>query len=488
MRWTLIVLGAAALLLVSFAYGTAPEKIAYSRTYGADVYVVGHGKSWCEADIATIARMRPGSVVGDQALHAFYRMIGMILQNECPEAQKTDFMVLGADGAYYFAGECSLNNDWVPVRTGFGLSESITLMRYHASLIADALTGRLLADPYGDRLNTLGIAGFVVLIAGGVLFLFKGKKQTSSRQNFENEVESNQSEQGVPSEPEGVYEDGAAGPEPQLVASSCFAQSYEAALEGILSEDPRERAGDYGEALVLSKVMETGGGIVYWGLGLSNRGKKCEVDILVVAPHGLLHVEVKNLRGVWKVLSEYDEQGRVRSSHWTRDGYGDLTLKSPVEQANRARTILAETVRNLSDFYLPIHSVVVAAHDEFSLTGAEEDGVKVMSLSEFTDFYQEYAHGSIAQLSAARRGLFASLVEHVASFGQRPAFFDLKLFEDDTDQLPNQPMSAETYEDYLFSKLAECWSLKTRIPKQDGIWFGTKQDMAPSTKRNGTRD
>jgi hypothetical protein len=481
-------LGAAALFLVSLAYGTPPEKIAYSKTYGADVYVVDHGEDWCDSNISTIARMRHGSVVGDRALDAFYRMIGMILQDECPKAKKTSFLVLGADGEYFFAGECTRDDGWTPARTGFGLSEGITLMRYHTTIFVDAMTARFFPGSYANRLEWLGIGGFVVVFFAAVLFLCRKKEQLSTLQDHESEPESNQVEEVAPYESVTVEDGGMESPKPKLVASTVFAESYEAALEGKLSEDPKERAGDYGEALVLSKVMQAGGGIVYWGLGLSNRGRKCEVDILIVAPHGLLHVEVKNLSGVWKVLSEYDEQGRVCSSCWTRDGDGDLTMRSPVEQANRARAILAETVRNLTDFYLPIHSVVVAAHGEFSLSGAQDDGVKVMSLSEFDEFYKEYAHGSIAQLSAARRGLFASLVEHVAGYGQRPAFFDLELFEEGARQVPDQPMSMETYENYLFTKLSEYWSLKTRIPKQDGIWFGNKQDMAPASVKNGTQD
>jgi len=317
--------------------------------------------------------------------------------------------------------------------------------------------------------------GGIALIC--VLLFMRFKKDVIYQDAAEEHDEATHTPDTQPAERDG-WEDASA--EDFLVYHTQFARRFHEALEAPNVHSEQVQAGDHGEARVLQAICYTGGGIVYWGLGLSNRNSKCEMGILVVAPHGLLHVNVKNLRGTWESGEFYAEPKGRTVQTWRRQEDGLVLSKSPVFQANRARKMLGSAVSDLCNTMLPVHSVVVVANDSFQFSGDTDDGVTIMSLDEFDDFYRDFAHGSLARLQAARKGTIGSLVQYISGYGQRPAFYDLRMFSDHPDEKPEVPLMPGAFEDNLLHHLNEVWGLDYRIPKHDQIWFGDKDDMDPN--------
>lgn len=131
-------------------------------------------------------------------------------------------------------------------------------------------------------------------------------------------------------------------------------RGFEAVQPGPMSsaEDFRRYQGEQGELAVMLRLANAGALAVYWGVYVHGRdGRICEIDHLVVLPEGLLLLETKNLRGVWE---------GVGTAVWRKKEPGSnfRIMRSPVEQALRARSILTGVLRDLG-LVVPIGSIIL---------------------------------------------------------------------------------------------------------------------------------
>lgn len=192
-------------------------------------------------------------------------------------------------------------------------------------------------------------------------------------------------------------------------------RGFEAVQPGPMSsaEDFRRYRGEQGELAVMLRLANAGVLAVYWGVYIRGRdGRTCEVDHLVVLPEGVLLLETKNLRGIWE---------GVGTAVWRKKGPGSnfRIMRSPVEQALRARSILTGVLRDLG-LVVPIGSIVLYS-TQAQLRGADPrvPMFPIDSVREAVAMARGCGKAAPSALPALLR-----FMRELASAGVYPSFYD----------------------------------------------------------------
>ncbi|MFH1914394.1 MAG: nuclease-related domain-containing protein [Pseudomonadota bacterium] len=418
---TLFLLGF--LLLAAHAAQSAePYHFAFSKKLGVDVFVVSDGDVWCQRLVEIQIRLATGSPLAKEGVEAFFgEQVGPLLNAQCPSVERAIITVIKAETGQRIASiRASRDEGWTP-RAALHWTD-----------------------------NTWVLAGSACLVGAVLLWAVVARRRRTARLNA-----------------------------PRQVITS---PEYHRRLRAIPDQSAPDNggsdgAGRRGEAAILKVIRGIGGGIVYWGLGLSFERQRCEFDILVVAPRGVLHVEVKNTAGTWKPDPDSMKEGYA--TKWIREKDG-LVMKSPISQAHRARFLLGEAARVLCSYQLPVHSVVVVANDTFEFAGEKDDRVSLMRDSKFRAYYEEYAHGRESSVVGVAKPRLARLPLSVMRFNQLPVCFDLCSFGmGRVDVHGLREWTDEDFDRELRSQLIETWQWDKIDIDVPAIWFGSSDDVHP---------
>ncbi|WP_285907130.1 nuclease-related domain-containing protein [Pseudodesulfovibrio pelocollis] len=429
------------LLAVHAAQSAEPYHFAFSKKKGVDVFVVSDGDAWCQRLVEIQIRLAADSPLAREGVEAFFgKQVGPLLNAQCPSVERAIITVIKAETGQRIASiRASRDEGWTP-RAALHWTD-----------------------------NKWVLAGSACLVGAVLLWAVVARRRRTARTSAPRQV------MAAPEHARGVSQPNAA---PHIVT----APEYHRRLRAIPDRSAPDNggsdgAGRRGEAAILRVIRGIGGGIVYWGLGLSFERKRCEFDILIVAPRGVLHVEVKNLSGTWKPDPDSMEDGYA--TKWIREKDG-LAMKSPISQAHRARFLLGEAARIICSYQLPVHSVVVVANDTFEFTGEKDDRVSLMRDSEFRAYYEEYAHGRESSVVGVAKPRLARLPLYVMRFKQLPVCFDLRSFgRDRRDIHVLREWTDEDFDRELRCLLMEAWQWDKIGIDVSAIWFGSSDDVHP---------
>lgn len=413
------------LLAVHNARCAEPYHFAFSKKQGVDVYVVSDGMDWCQRLVEIQIRLAVDSPLLKSGIEDFFRdQVGPLLNAQCPSAERVIIIVVKA-----------------------GTGQQIATIRANR---ADGWNPRNAWTDGKRKLAIVALGGFGCVLLGWAMYIRRRD-----------------------------------APRGCVIPHIVTAPGYYRRLGSIPDQSAPDNggaagAGLRGEAAILKDIKVIGGGIVYWGLGLSFDKQRCEFDILVMAPHSLLHVEVKNLCGKWRPDADSVEGGYA--TKWFRQSDGTI-IKSPITQANRARFLLGEAARAICAYQIPVHSVVVVANDTFEFAGEKDDRVKLMRDVDFREYYESYANGPGSSLVAVAKPRLARLPLYLMHFNQLPVCFDLRSFGVDRTNVDNR--HEWTDEDYVREfrcQLMEAWNWDKVENHNSGIWFGSSEAVHPDNK------
>eukprot|EP00831_Metopus_contortus_P079576 TRINITY_DN7946_c0_g1_i2.p1 TRINITY_DN7946_c0_g1~~TRINITY_DN7946_c0_g1_i2.p1 ORF type:complete len:559 (-),score=47.71 TRINITY_DN7946_c0_g1_i2:1206-2882(-) len=430
------------------AQAIEPFRLAYSRKLGAEVFILRDRENWCKRLVKVHIVLSEGSPLIKQGIKDFFKdKVSIVLNTECPGVELAVITVSkGKTGQNISTSKASKDEGWLPRQESILPSEQV----FYGGLLLLAL---LLMTFLVRRRRKKTSRGMDIPPSQTIAESTQGKVHTiltarKARPEASSKVES---------KPIGSTSD-----------SMVVSPEYYGERRKLLNQSPATRnaveAGRFGGILVLDCMKNIGGGIVFWELGLCHKGEVCEMDAVAIAHHGLLHVEVKNIRGTWKPISERADNG---APQWERIEDGNR-IHSPTDQANRARFLLCEASRELCCYAIPVHSLVVVVHDGFKFEGEEDDCVKLMSKAEFQTFYTDYMHGQ-SKVPAVAKDRIARLLKYVMDHKQLPVFIDAELISEDVVRTANP-----TREEYmaLLDVLLRDWGYEGKQIYAPETWFG----------------
>ncbi|WP_319466210.1 nuclease-related domain-containing protein [uncultured Pseudodesulfovibrio sp.] len=442
----------------------ANHHLAYSKKLGADIYILSDQLNWCQRLVKVEIRLAPNSPLAVQGIGPFFKnKIGPILDAECPQIELAVISV-----------------------TNTGTGEKVVMAK--ASKDAGWLA------QIDDQKSPYHQVGIGILIALGIILLMylrlkkKGKKPYAPEHMPTKNLDHQNEKAGTRSPLAADYEKKSGRyvpktkikrvyhPKTALVVTPRYQQRINAIpKQNSIDNGGTTSAGLRGEAEVLEVVKSIGGGIVYWGLGLSINEKKCEFDILVVTQHGLLHVEVKNLYGHWRPVAS----SNGNASQWKRDS-DDTVIHSPIRQADRARRLLGDTAKQICYDMLPVHSVVVVTNKNFEFCGTEDECVALMRTEEFDRYYSDFVYGYGSNIAATSKPRLSRLISFISKYKQYPVFCDLATIN--KEQASNKlhgVQSEKEYIGFLNHQIRNVWKCDRPDIDKPWIWFGSTEDMAP---------
>ena len=127
-----------------------------------------------------------------------------------------------------------------------------------------------------------------------------------------------------------------------IVRSDEYISRLKSIHSGTITANPLRLRGWEGEMETLFLIEAVGKGIVYWNVGVNFHGRKSEFDILVLCPHGVIHIEVKTYSGTY---SPANNQPAKNPNDWKKVNTFSGEVReswSPVSQALRAKKILSD--------------------------------------------------------------------------------------------------------------------------------------------------
>ncbi|WP_285905072.1 nuclease-related domain-containing protein [Pseudodesulfovibrio pelocollis] len=199
---------------------------------------------------------------------------------------------------------------------------------------------------------------------------------------------------------------------------------------GSITVSPARLVGWEGERDVLFLLEAVGKGIVYWNVGVRFRGQKCEYDILVLSPFGVLHVEVKAYAGTYVPAPGEPLQN---PNNWEKvNPYtGEAkTTWSPVSQSLRANNILQQTLTVTCEKSITVQTVIVFPDKGFRVERMADSRLPWFNARNFQKFYRAFSHGLLNS-----PGLdLVDMVKIASVLGQcgfEPVFYDAELFKKD---------------------------------------------------------
>ncbi|WP_419780217.1 nuclease-related domain-containing protein [Maridesulfovibrio sp.] len=193
-------------------------------------------------------------------------------------------------------------------------------------------------------------------------------------------------------------------------------------------QDRINHYGEEGELIVLGHCELVGKSAVYSNVGLiHNTGEKCELDILALCKHGLVHVEVKNFSGCY---CPAEDCTCYRPEKWQKEWNGQTNvLRSPVIQAERSREILGDALPVIIDESLPIFSVIVFTNGTFKLSRVAEDRMVMCSADTFQEVFDEFVNGRNPKFSEKIDPVVAArFMGEMKGSGLYPSFYAPETF------------------------------------------------------------
>lgn len=417
------------------AYGSFSHRLAYSKKLGAEVYILSEEEKWCQRVVKVEIRLLDDSPLIQSGVNDFFKkQVSPVLDEHCPDTELAIITVRRTkDGQQLSTTKSSKEENW-DIKTGSHIFENKNVI--------------------------IGLA-----VSLGLLLLLALRLNSGNKPDHEPKVA-----------PTRTKTKGRRR-RPQIESPVYHRRIGDIPSQDASDNGGAEGAGLRGEAEVLEVIRAIGGGMVYWGLGLSINDRKCELDALVVTQHGLLHVEVKNMWGEWSPIRDPNSNYVL----WKRES-DKKTVKSPIRQADRARRLIGDAAKQICYDILPVHSVVVVTNDDFSFTGSNDERVALMRLGEFKKYYQDFAHGYGTAIKATSKPRLARFVSFIANHKQYPVFFDLRSLDEDKQRSTLHNIKTDTdYIDALRSLIMEVWECDKDI-KKPWIWFGSTEDMAPPAK------
>lgn len=215
-----------------------------------------------------------------------------------------------------------------------------------------------------------------------------------------------------------------------IVRSEDYISRLLSVHNGSIPVSPARLVGWKGERNVLFIIEAIGKGIVYWNVGIRFQGQKCEYDILVLSPFGVLHVEVKAYAGTY--VPAPGEPLR-NPNNWEKGnpytGEPKVTW-SPVSQSLRANRILQQTLNALCEKPIGVETVIVFPDNNFRVEKMVDSRLPWFNAHNFQKFYKAFSHGLLKS-----PGLdLVDMVKIASVLGQcgfEPVFYDAELLKKD---------------------------------------------------------
>lgn len=185
-----------------------------------------------------------------------------------------------------------------------------------------------------------------------------------------------------------------------------------------------EGAGLEGELMALAYPEYHGRCVTYLNVGVKYEGQKCELDLVVITPYGIMLVEVKNYKGDYTYA---DGEGAFRPNAWVKNTHSGTTkiTRSPISQACRAKRIFSDAMKAASGRKIPIFSYVLFTNDSFSMGRIVDDRLPWSYAGAFNDVCEGFVHGLCPGFTKPLEPtLIANILDYFDQCGMTPVFFD----------------------------------------------------------------
>lgn len=212
-----------------------------------------------------------------------------------------------------------------------------------------------------------------------------------------------------------------------IVRSDAYFSRLASIHDGTISASPLRLRGWEGEMQVLFLIEAVGCGIVYWNVGVNFQGRKCEYDILVLSPFGILHVEVKAYAGSY---TPAEGQPTKNPNTWKKVNRITGEVKeswSPVSQSLRAKKILSDTFSSICEKPISVETVVVFPDKSFIPSGFEDSRLPWFDAKNFQKFYRALTSGHLKNRPPLEMVDMAKIATCLGQCGFEPAFYDSDL-------------------------------------------------------------